>query len=96
MTQDYGMESHGRHAHAPLRAVTRYLVVIEAGGVALARLFDRERRQVAEFDASTEEVAVMTRGLVPDRSAADATWDAALDSHDASERAAAEVYTLDL
>ena len=96
MTQDYGIEAHGKHAHAPLRAVTRYLVVIDAGGESLARLFDGARLQEAEFDASTEEVSVMTRGLVPQRSAGEAEWDVALAGHSAGERAAAEVYTLDV
>jgi len=96
MTQDFGMESHGKHAHAPLRAVSRYLVVIDSGGESLARLFDAKREQVAEFDASTEEVAVMTRGLLPTRAATEVDWDRALESHNSAERAAAEVYTLDL
>jgi hypothetical protein len=96
MTQDFGMESHGKHAHSPLRAVSRYLVVIDAGGEALARLFDAGRVQVAEFDASTEEVAVMLRGLVPARGGAGGEWDGGLQGHSTSERAAAEVYTLDL
>lgn len=96
MTQDYGMESPHRHGHGPLRAVTRYLVVIDADGESIARLFTADRMQVAEFDASTEEVAVMTRGLVPVREGAAPDWHAALEGHTARERAAAEVYTLDV
>jgi len=96
MTQDYGIQSHGKHAHSPLRAVSRFLVVIDSGGESLARLFDERREQVAEFDASTEEVAVMTKGLTPARTATEADWDEALQAHSTPERAAAEVYTLDV
>ena len=96
MGQGFGIESHGAHHSGPHRAPARYLVVIEGAGESLARLFDAARVQVAEFDASTEEVATRTRGLMPERNAADATWDQALAGHTAAERAAAEVYTLDV
>lgn len=96
MTQDFGMESHGKHKHSPLRAISRYLVVIASGGESVARMFDANRVQVAEFDASTEEVSVMLRGLIPTQVASDSEWDAGLQSHSALERAAAEVYALDL
>lgn len=96
MTQDYGMPAHGKHVHANLRAISRYLVVIRSEDEALARLFDARRAQVGEFDAGTEEVAVMTRGLVPRRSAAEPEWDQALQAHSAAERAEAEVYLLDV
>ncbi len=96
MGQGFGIESHGAHHNGPHRAAARYLVVIDTAGESLARLFDAARDQVAEFDASTGEVAVMTRGLAPQRSAASTEWDQALGSHNAAERAAAEVYTLDV
>lgn len=96
MSQDFGIPSHTAHLHAASRPVSRYLVVIGSGGDAVARLFDAQRRQVAEFDASTEEVAVMLRGLVPAGNASAADWDSALTGHSAPERAAAEVYTLDV
>ena len=47
----------------------RYMILIDTGGSMTALLFDAERRQLAEFDAGSEEVAVMTRGLVPARGA---------------------------
>lgn len=74
----------------------RYLVVIDASGGMVARLFDAQRVQVAEFDASSEEVAVMTTGLQPARGALGPEWARALSGHSESERAQAEVYTLDI
>ena len=74
----------------------RYLVVIDAAGEMLARMFDAQRKLMVDFDASSSEVAIMTQGLVPTRSAAAAEWDAALAGHNAREREQAEVYTLDL
>lgn len=75
---------------------TRYLVLIESGGAMLARLFDAGLVQRAEIDAASEEVAVMTAGLQPERGAAAPAWAAALSGHSATERAAALVYTLDV
>ncbi|WP_428424039.1 hypothetical protein [Methylibium sp.] len=74
----------------------RFLVLIESGGAMLARLFDAERRQHAEFDGSSEEVAVMTAGLTPTHDAAATDWDAALAGHNRNERRAAQVYALDV
>jgi len=74
----------------------RYLVIIDSGGSMVARLFDEARRLVSEFDASTEEVAVMTASLTPVRGALDAAWDQPLAGHNRDERAAAEVYALDV
>lgn len=74
----------------------KYLVVIDAGGAMVARLFDAQRRPLGEFDASSEEVAVMTSGLAPARSGLDADWAQVLSGHNPDERAAAEVYTLDV
>ncbi|MBX3605008.1 MAG: hypothetical protein KF788_07040 [Piscinibacter sp.] len=74
----------------------KYLVVIDAGGSMVARLFDANRLPLTDFDASSEEVAVMTTGLQPQRSALDAAWSRALAGHNPDERAGAEVYTLDL
>ena len=74
----------------------RYLVLIESDGAMLARLFDAAHRQLAEFDAASEEVVVMTRGLVPQRGAAGPEWMRALSGHNEGERAAARVYTLDV
>ena len=96
MSQSFGIESPGEHAHTPHRRPARYLVVIESAGAMIARLFADTREQVAEFDASTEEVAQMTRGLMPVAGALGPEWDRALDGHNAGERAAAEVYALDV
>lgn len=96
MAQVFGNEVPGPHSHTDTRDPTRYLVVIESGGVAIARLFGSNREQVGEFDASTEEVTVMTRGLVPAIGAQGAEWDRALAGHSALERRAARVFTLDV
>ena len=90
------MESHGAHRNGSHRAPARYLVIIDAGGGQVARLFDERRAQVAEFDAGTEEVAVMAKGLAPQSGAGLADWDQALASHSAAERAAADIYLLDV
>jgi len=94
MSQNFGLAAPAAHTQTAPRPVSRYLVVIDAGGFAVARLFLESREQVAEFDASTEETVSMTRGLVPVRGASGPEWDRALASHSAAERAAAEVYTL--
>jgi hypothetical protein len=96
MAQVFGNEAPRRPRAGGMRTAARYLVVIDSGGSALARLFDPSREQAAEFDASTEEVTVMTRGLVPTHGAAGAEWDRALAGHSVSERQAARVYTLDV
>jgi hypothetical protein len=96
MGQGFGIESHGAHRHGAHRPPARYLVVIDSGGEQIARLFDERRVLVAEFDAGTEEVAVMARGLAPQTGADAAEWDQALASHSATERAGADIYLLDL
>jgi hypothetical protein len=92
----FGIEAPGPHETAEHRAPARYLVIIDAGGPTVVRLFLADRRPVAEFDAGAEEVALMTQGLVPVAGAVGPEWDRALEGHSASERAAAEVYTLDV
>jgi hypothetical protein len=74
----------------------RYLVLIESDGAMLARLFDAARMQRAEFDGASEEVAVMTEGLTPQRGVATPEWAAVLSGHSDAERAAALLYTLDV
>lgn len=96
MSQDFGSESPRAHAHTGHQPPARYLVVIDAGGSTVARLFLDTRVQVAEFDAGTEEVVQMTAGLVPAKGASGAEWDRALKGHSAAERRAAEVYTLEV
>lgn len=96
MSQNFGMSVPAGHVPGELRAAARFLVLIDAGGSISARLFDRERRQVAEFDAGTEEIVVMTRGLQPQAGAAGPEWDRALQGHADEERRAATVYELDV
>jgi hypothetical protein len=96
MAQVFGNEVPRRHTDTPMRKAARYLVVIESGGYVAARLFVDTREQVAEFDASTEEVTLMTQGLVAAVGAVGPEWDHALAGHSAAERASARVYTLDV
>ena len=96
MNHGFGHESPSKHAQQSHRPVTRYLVVISSGGVPVARLLLDGRTPVAEFDASSEEVATMIKGLAPNRGASGAEWDQALAGHSAEERTEATVYTLDL
>ncbi|MBV8035590.1 MAG: hypothetical protein JOY88_11090 [Pelomonas sp.] len=85
-----------RHAQQDHRQVSRYLVVIASSAGPVAKLFLDSREQVGEFDAGTEEVAVMTRNATSSLGAAEPEWDKALAGHSAGERAAAMVYLLDL
>ncbi|NML13377.1 hypothetical protein [Azohydromonas caseinilytica] len=80
----------------PLQKPAKFLVLIDSGGAMVARLFDEARVQVAEFDATSEEVAVMTSGLVPGRGAEAPEWDRPLQGHAPQERREAQVYTLDV
>ena len=96
MSDSLGDEAKGRYAPHVYKKVARYLVVIDAAGQVVARLFDDERRLVAEFDASSEEVALMTKGLDPAKGATGPEWSGGLDGHNADERRASEVYTLDV
>ena len=96
MSQDFGRESPNPHLQTEHRPPSRFLVVIHAGGVGVARLFVGNREQVAEFDAGTEEAAQMIAGLVPTNGADGPEWDRALQGHSLAERRAAEVYTLDV
>ena len=96
MGYGFGNELPRAHGNTTPRPRSRYLVVIDSGGFMIARLFLESREQVAEFDASTEEVAQMIGRLPPESSAADPTWDRALAGHSTAERAQARVYVLDL
>jgi hypothetical protein len=96
MSQDFGTPSPHTHVQTEHRKISRYLVVIDAGGVGVARLFLDSREQVAEFDAGTEEAAQMIFGLVPGQGADGPEWDRALQGHSPAERAAAKVYSLDV
>lgn len=96
MNQGFGGEAPRQHRQTSLRKAAKYLVVIDSGGFAVTRLFLDSREQVAEFDAGTEETAQMTSGLTPVIGASGVAWDQALRGHSATERAAAEVYTLEV
>jgi hypothetical protein len=96
MSQGFGNESPRPHSATPHQKISRFLVLIDAGGVKVTRLFLEDRTQVAEFDAGAEETALMTRGLTPSAGASGSEWDASLGGLGASERAAAEVYMLDV
>jgi hypothetical protein len=96
MESGFGIEVPRPHEGAQLRKPVRYLVLIDASGVTVALLFLDTHELVGEFDAGTEEVAVMTQGLAPRRGASGPEWDRALEGHSAAERAAAEVYVLDV
>ena len=95
MSQVFGIESPGEHAHTPHRKPTRYVVVIDSAGSTIARLFLDSYEQVAEVDAGSEEIALMTRGLEPARGALGEEWDRPLQGHSTAERRNADVYTLD-
>jgi hypothetical protein len=95
-THGYGQERPAPHVDTDHRAPARFLVVIDSGGVTVAKLFLESREQVSEIDAGSEEVALMTRGLAPADAATGPEWDRALAGHNAAERAAARVYRLDV
>ena len=96
MGQGFGGESPRAHTQTSHRKPARYLVVIDSGGSVIARLFLDTGELVAEFDAGTEEAAQMTAGLAPTKGADGPEWDRALEGHSATERSAADVYTLDV
>lgn len=78
------------------RAPARYLVILDADGARTALLFTAQREPAGDFDATSEEVAVMLRGLSPSASAEGAEWDRPLAGSSRADRAAAQVYTLDI
>jgi hypothetical protein len=96
MNNGFGIPTPSPHSGAPRHQPVRYLVIIDSAGASIARLFLASREQVGELDTATEEVSQMTHGLTPARGALDPAWDRALAAHSPAERAAAEVYTLDV
>lgn len=96
MNHGFGIEAHGKPPASEHRKPARYLLLIDAGGTTVARLFTEAREPAGEFDAGSEEVAVMTQRLKPGSGAAAREWNRALEGHSAAERAAAVVYTLDV
>jgi hypothetical protein len=95
MDDGYGIPAPAPHRSAPHREPVRYVVVIDAAGSAVVRLFNAHRELVSEVD-NTEEIAWMTHGLQPVHAAQGPEWDRALGAHSAQERAAADVYTLEV
>lgn len=96
MSQNYGIQRPAPHVGAETRSRARYLVLIESAGPVVALLFTESCELAGDFDAGSEEVALMTRGLSPVQGACGPEWDRALAGHSAQERAAAQVYTLDV
>jgi hypothetical protein len=97
MNLGYGIPASRKPLHDEVQqAPARYLVLIESGGVKVARLFLATRVAVAEFDAGAEEVTRMTSALLPTNTANQPEWDEALAGHSDTERQAADVYTLQL
>ena len=96
MIDGYGIEIHAAHPDSRTSEPTRHLVIIDSGGVPLARLFLASRRQVEEFDASAVEVGAMTSGHTPVIGAEGNEWDEALLGHSREERRTARVYTMDI
>ena len=96
MSQSFGGETPRAHNQTWHRKVARYLVLIESGGVVIARLFLDSRELVGEFDAGTEEVARLTAGLAPVRGDTGPEWDRVLEGHSVAERSAAEVHALNV
>lgn len=92
----FGIEAHGKHPATSHRKPARYLLLIDSGGSTVAQLFTEAREFAAEFDAGSEEVAVMTQRLKPGGGAEAPEWDHALEGHSRAERTAAVVYTLDV
>jgi hypothetical protein len=96
MNHGFGIERPAPHHRSAQQPAARYMILIEAGGAMTALMFTQTREQVAEFDAGSEEVALMVRGLQPQVGANGSEWDAALGGQSADERAAARVFTLDV
>lgn len=94
MSQDFGREMPPPHKQVSHRLVSKYLVLVDSGGVGLARLFLENREQVGEFDAGAEEVSSMLKGIKPSAGASGPEWDRALAGHSTEERKAALVYEL--
>ena len=96
MSNGFGNELPRAHRNTSPRAPARYLVIIDSGGFAVARLFLESLEQVGEFDAATEEVAQMLALARADGNGGDPRWDRALAGHSAAERAQARVYVLEI
>jgi hypothetical protein len=95
-THGFGQERPAPHDDTTHRAPARFLVVLDGGGVTVAKLFLDSREQVLEIDAGTEEVTQMRVGLTADVGADGPDWDRALAGHCGAERRAAKVYRVDV
>lgn len=94
MSQTYGIEAHDDPEPTPHRKPVRYVVIIDAGGSAVAMLLLESRELVAQIDAGAEEVNSMIAGIQPDIGALGPQWNAALSGHSTRDRGDARVYTL--
>lgn len=92
MGQGFGQEMPRPHSLASHRGMTKYLVIVPAVDGPIARLFLASRKLAAEFDANTEEVSSMIKGMTPSIGATGAEWDQALSAHSAADRAQAKIY----
>lgn len=72
----------------------KFVILIEAGGPMVARLFDANRVHITDMDAASEDVALMTEGLPSEHAGARPEWAPALAGHNDAERAAAQLYVL--
>lgn len=96
MSQGFGSEVPPSHNQATHREVTKYLVIIPNPEGSIAKLFLGNYDQVAEFDANTDEVTSMIRGLAPAFDATGKEWDKTFSYLSDRERAEASVYTLNV
>lgn len=94
MSQTYGIESPKTQSAVLKTKPVRFVVVIEEGGTAIARLLLENHQQVDELDAGAPEVAQMIQGLHPKQGAQGEEWNTALRGHSQFERSTAVVYTL--
>lgn len=94
MSQNFGIELPRAQAPFSARKPVRYVVVIDAGGSMMARLFLETRETAGSFDAAVEELSGMIGGLVPEVGALGPEWDIALQGHSPAERADARIFGL--
>ena len=96
MSQGFGSEVPVPHNQATHREVTKYLVVLPNPEGTIAKLFLGNFEQVAEFDANTDEVTSLIKGIAPSFDATGKEWDSSFSYLSNRERAAASVYTLNV
>ena len=96
MSQGFGSEVPQPHSQATHRKVTKYLVIIPNPEGTIAKLLLGNYEQVAEFDANTDEVTSMIKGLAPSFDATGKEWDRSFSNFSGDERARILVYTLNV